>query len=156
MEDKKFKKALDFVLLMEGGYVNHPDDSGGETNFGITKSVYDMYRKSKNLPARSVKNITSDEVEEIYYKKYYKASGADRLDEVLGLIHFDTAVNMGVSRAGSFLTLSQGNKDKYLKLRRDKYIEFSQVNPGQKVFLKGWLNRLARLENYIKQNYEVS
>ncbi len=156
MENKKFKKALDFVLLMEGGYVNHPADSGGETNFGITKSVYDMYRKSKNISLQSIKNITSDEVEEIYYKKYYLPSGADRLnDEPLGLIHFDTAVNMGISRAGSFLTLSQGNKDKYLKLRRDKYIEFAKVNPSQKVFLKGWLNRLARLENYIKQNYEA-
>ena len=154
MEDKKFRKALDFVLLSEGGYVNHPADSGGETNFGITKAVYDMYRKSKNLPQRSVKNITSEEIEEIYYKKYYQASGADKIaDEVLALIHFDTAVNMGVSRAGSFLTLSQGNRDKYLKLRRDKYIEFARVNSSQKVFLNGWLNRLGRLEKYIQQHY---
>ncbi len=154
MEDKRFKKALDFVLLSEGGYVNHPADLGGETNFGITKAVYDMYRKSKNLPQRSVKNITSEEIEEIYYKKYYQASGADKIaDEVLALIHFDTAVNMGVSRAGSFLTLSQGNRDKYLKLRRDKYIEFARVNPSQKVFLNGWLNRLGRLEKYIQQHY---
>ncbi len=154
MEDKKFRKALDFVLLSEGGYVNHPADSGGETNFGITKAVYDMYRKSKNLPQRSVKNITSEEIEEIYYKKYYQTSGADKIaDEVLALIHFDTAVNMGVSRAGNFLTLSQGNRDKYLKLRRDKYIEFARVNPSQKVFLNGWLNRLGRLEKYIQQHY---
>ncbi len=154
MEDKKFKKALDFVLFSEGGYVNNPADSGGETNFGMTKSVYDMYRKSKKLPLRSVKEITSEEVEEIYYKKYYIASGADKItDEKLALIHFDTSVNMGISRAGSFLTLSQGNSEKYLKLRRDKYIEFAEKNPTQKVFLKGWLNRICRLENYIKQYY---
>ncbi len=154
MNDKRFKKSLDFVLLSEGGYVNHPNDAGGETNFGITKKVYDMYRKSKNLPAQSVKNISNEEVEEIYYKKYYIASGADKIsDDKLALIHFDTAVNMGVSRAGSFLTLSRGNTDKYLKLRKDKYIEFSKRNPAQKVFLQGWLNRLCRLENYIKQHY---
>ncbi len=154
MQDEKFKKALDFVLLSEGGYVNNPNDFGGETNFGITKTVYDMYRRSKNLPLQSVKNITSVEIEEIYYKKYYLASGADKIsDEKLGLIHFDTAVNMGIARARSFLTLSQGNIEKYLKLRREKYIEFAQSNSSQKVFLKGWLNRLSRLENFIKQNY---
>ena len=34
-----FKSALKIVLLFEGGYVNDPLDTGGETNFGITKRV---------------------------------------------------------------------------------------------------------------------
>ena len=25
------------ILVVEGGYVNHPSDPGGETNYGITK-----------------------------------------------------------------------------------------------------------------------
>ena len=32
-----FEKAVSFTLRMEGGYVNHPADRGGETNFGVTK-----------------------------------------------------------------------------------------------------------------------
>ena len=27
------------ILVVEGGYVNHPSDPGGETNYGITKST---------------------------------------------------------------------------------------------------------------------
>lgn len=148
-----FRKALDFILAAEGGYVNNPNDFGGETNFGITKSTYDAYRKQKSLPKQSVKFISSNEIEEIYYKKYYLASGADKLtDKKLALVHFDTAVNMGISRANNLLTLSHGNVQEYLRLRKDKYIQFANV-PSQKIFLKGWLNRICRLENYIKTHY---
>ena len=31
-----FAHALSFVLAREGGYVNDPNDKGGETNFGIS------------------------------------------------------------------------------------------------------------------------
>lgn len=148
-----FRKALDFILAAEGGYVNNPNDFGGETNFGITKSTYDAYRKQKSLPKQSVKFISSNEIEEIYYKKYYLASGADKLtDKKLALVHFDTAVNMGISRANNLLTLSHGNVQEYLRLRKNKYIQFANV-PSQKIFLKGWLNRICRLENYIKTHY---
>lgn len=39
-------KMLDFILNMEGGYVNNSFDKGGETNKGITKITYDNYIKS--------------------------------------------------------------------------------------------------------------
>lgn len=150
MQDERFNTALSFVLSCEGGYVNHPNDIGGETNFGITTKTYLDYRKSKNLPPRSVKFISDEEIKEIYYKKYYVASGANNIkDFKLALVHFDTAVNMGISRANNFLTLSKTNVDSYMCLRKEKYLEFAKV-PSQKVFLKGWLNRLCRLENYIK------
>ena len=150
MQSKRFKAFLDFVLACEGGYSNNPNDLGGETNFGITSRTYSDFRKSKGLSLRSVKEISMDEIEEIYYKKYYLASGTDKIDDFrLALIHFDTAVNMGVARANNFLTLSHSNIDEYLHLRKEKYIEFARV-PSQKIFLKGWLNRIARLESYIK------
>ena len=34
-----FDKALELVLEHEGGYVNHPKDPGGATNYGVTKKV---------------------------------------------------------------------------------------------------------------------
>ena len=37
--DQYFETMLNFVLLREGGYVNGPDDPGGETNHGITHEV---------------------------------------------------------------------------------------------------------------------
>ena len=34
-----FDKAFDLLIGNEGGYVNAPKDPGGETNWGITKTV---------------------------------------------------------------------------------------------------------------------
>ena len=38
-----FEKALELVLHHEGGYVDHPKDPGGATNYGVTKKVYERY-----------------------------------------------------------------------------------------------------------------
>ncbi|MCQ2740432.1 MAG: hypothetical protein MJ237_09465 [bacterium] len=98
--DKEYSQMLKFVLAREGGYSNNKDDLGGETNKGITHTTYDSYRRSKGLPTQSVKYITEDEMQEIYYNNYYKASGADKIDNPrLSMYVFDTAVNMGVSVA---------------------------------------------------------
>ncbi len=89
--DKNFEKGVKFVLAREGGYSNHPNDSGGETNKGVTHKTYDAYRKSQGLPTRSVKDITDKEVKDIYYNNYYKASGADKIkDPKMSTVVFDT------------------------------------------------------------------
>ena len=56
-----FDEALKFVLKQEGGYSNHPADKGGATNKGIIQSVYNRYRRDKNLSIRSVKDIEDKE-----------------------------------------------------------------------------------------------
>ena len=34
---ENYNKCLETILHHEGGYVNHPEDPGGETNLGVTK-----------------------------------------------------------------------------------------------------------------------
>ena len=58
-------KRNEFVHMVtsighEGGYVDHPDDPGGETNFGISK---------KEFPNLDIENLTRDDAKEIYKKK---------------------------------------------------------------------------------------
>jgi len=102
-EKERFKENLKFVLKWEGGYTHHPNDPGGPTNMGITQSVYDAYRKEKKLPPRHVKDITREEVEEIYFTRYYVPSKAPLLPPPLDLVVFDTAVNMGVKTSAILL-----------------------------------------------------
>ena len=154
MNNEDFEKMLKFVLQREGGYVNDPHDLGGETNKGITHNTYNSYRRSKGLPIRSVKYITDDEVRDIYYNNYFKASGADKIENPkLASYVFDTAVNMGVSRAKSFLDQSNGNPDTFEKLRRAKYDEFAKLNPSQKRYLQGWNNRVTAVKNFADNNF---
>jgi lysozyme family protein len=45
----KFDQIIDKVLKHEGGYVNDPNDPGGETNYGISKRAYpDVDIKNSN------------------------------------------------------------------------------------------------------------
>lgn len=94
-----FKTALKTVLVYEGGYANHPKDPGGATNKGITQRVYNSYLARKGKTAKSVKQITQAEVEEIYKQQYWDAVQGDRLPAGIDLAVFDFAVNSGASRA---------------------------------------------------------
>ncbi|WP_448595653.1 glycoside hydrolase family 108 protein [Thermoflexus hugenholtzii] len=153
-ESERFKKAYSFVLEWEGGYVNHPNDPGGATNMGITQATYNAWRREKGLPTQDVRALTPEEAREIYYQKYWVASGANEItDPDLAMIHFDTAVNMGTERARKFLSKVQegGHSspremvEAYLDLRLNYYLDLCKNKPSQREFLKGWLNRLRAL-----------
>jgi lysozyme family protein len=58
-----FKKAVEDVLIWEGGYTNDPVDTGGRTNFGIS---------SKHHPEiDDVAGLTLEDAIQIYYKDYW-------------------------------------------------------------------------------------
>jgi len=163
-----YKKALAFTLRYEGGYANHPNDKGGETNRGITHTTYDTYRKVKGLPVQSVKLITDEEVNDIYYKMYWLTASCDKLPYPLNMVVFDAAVNHGPLKAIKLLqrilglhqdglvgpkTLAAvatikddyGACDDYMDEREAFFNAIVAANSSQSVFLKGWLNRVASL-----------
>jgi lysozyme family protein len=155
--------ALVFTLKWEGGYTNHPLDPGGATNFGIIQTRYNEYLKSKAHAPKAVKHISKAEYEEIYDKYYWDPVRAQYLDGTLGLVLFDTAVNLGVGGCLSRLQSSLGlpitgtwtknisdkihDVDQFAialnicKLRIAKRYQRVKQNSTQKVFLNGWLNR---------------
>ena len=149
--DELFLKALKFVLKWEGGYVNNPNDKGGATNKGITQYTYNNWLKSHCLQPRDVKFITDDEVQQIYYKNYWLKAGCDKMSPKFAILAFDTAVNMGVSRVQQFMKAANWTDiDKFFNAREEKYKEFAKYG-NQKIFLKGWLNRLNSLKQFIAE-----
>lgn len=167
--DNLFKEiALPLVLKYEGGFTDHPLDKGGATNKGIIQSEYDAYRKEKKLNCQSVKFISQEEVEYIYFNKYWLKAKCEQMPKKVAVIHFDTSVNTGVKQAAKFLqrsvkveddgavgkiTLEAVNKldqemiiTSYLDQRKSFYEYLVEKNPTQKVFLNGWLNRISNLK----------
>lgn len=166
-----FNKALTFTLKYEGGYVNHPNDPGGETNRGVTRLVYDSYRRSKGLPMQSVKLITDHEVTDIYKSRYWAEGYCDAMPEPVAIVMFDTAVNTGVKRAAVLLqralrivddgvigpkTLAAIKTVDAHELailfidERDKFYKALVANKASfAVFLKGWLNRTKALREIV-------
>jgi lysozyme family protein len=153
-----FDKALAFVRRWEGGYVNHPNDPGGATNKGIIQNTYNAYRASKGLPAKDVRWITDAEVNDIYRTRYWTASGSDKLTSRLAMVHFDTAVNLGVGGASGLLQQARQSSSademsvvrRYLDLREARYRAIVANDPSQRVFLNGWLNRLNSLRTEVE------
>ena len=96
--------TIDNIIRIEGGYVNDPNDSGGETNFGITKAV----ARSFGYDGPMV-DMPREVAFDIYAAKYWDTV---RGDDLVALNHkvaeevVDTGVNMGISRAGKFLQRS--------------------------------------------------
>jgi len=153
--DKNFYDSLGTIFGHEGGYTNDPDDLGGPTNMGITQSTYNNYCKKHNLKTKDVKNLTKKEAVQVYYEDYWKASGADKVDNPIGaLILFDTAILHGVGRAKQYYKTANGDFDKVIEQRRKHYEKRVKENPSQKKYLKGWNNRADHLSKMLKDYNE--
>ena len=85
-----FDFAFDLIVQHEGGYVNDPDDPGGETCYGISKRSY---------PDLDISRLTAAQAKEIYKNDYWLKCGCDLLSFPIALCLFDSAVNQGRRRA---------------------------------------------------------
>jgi lysozyme family protein len=168
---KEYLTARSFTRKWEGGFVDHKNDYGGATNKGVIQANYDAYRAGKKLPLRSVKLITEEECNEIYYKGYWMVSKCYLLTPPLTLAVFDTAINFGNGRAKEFLqkalgvepdrVIGPGTKAaidkcnpkeialKICELRIAYRHKRVKQDPSQVVFLKGWLNRDEALKKAL-------
>lgn len=123
------KQIINDIIDREGGYINDPSDSGGETNFGITLNVARNFGYSglmKDLP-RSV-------AFQIYAATYWDSLKLDLVEQKSAILAeelADTAVNMGVGRAGEFLqrclnVFNNGGVD-YPNLKVDGQVGFKTI-----------------------------
>ena len=103
----KFDEIIEVVLHHEGGYVNDPDDPGGETNFGVAK---------RSHPDVDIKNLTKDGAKEIYKEVYWDKNKVESLPENLRHIAFDMYVNQGKSRGVKILQQAANAKGAGLKV----------------------------------------
>lgn len=97
-------EIIDRIIDTEGGYVDDPNDPGGETNYGITSKV--AARSGYKGPMRDMpRSVAAD----IYRAKYWDKVRADDLFAIspeLAAEVVDTGVNMGPGTATKFLQTS--------------------------------------------------
>ena len=95
------ESLINAIIDVEGGYVNDPSDSGGETNYGVTVDVARKYGYKGAMA-----DMSHNDAFEIYENRYWHKL---RCDDVFALSPkianelFDTGVNMGTVRAAKFL-----------------------------------------------------
>ena len=161
-----FKECLELVLKSEGGWVNNLNDPGGETNFGVTKRVWEEY---VGHPVESLKKLTKEEVSPLYELKYWRPCYGEILPRGLDLLSFSMGVNAGPGRSVKLLQQSIGlvpdgiigpktrelisasNSatliNKFSEIRREYYRSLKTFP----IFGKGWLNRVDYEETQALQ-----
>tara|TARA_R100000655_G_scaffold63402_1_gene101859 strand:- start:161 stop:640 length:480 start_codon:yes stop_codon:yes gene_type:complete len=153
---KTFNEIIEKVLEHEGGYVDDPTDSGGETNFGISKRAY---------PGEDIKGLTVERAKELYKRDYWDRFRVSQLPERIRHIYVDMCINMGGGRATKILQEACNSKNSYkidvdggigkdtikasanledFRLRAYRvmfYTELVMKKPEQERFWVGWFRR---------------
>jgi lysozyme family protein len=158
-----FERALALVLQHEGGFVDHPDDPGGATKYGISKATLEAHR-GRPLRKADVQALTIAEAGAIYRASYWDGIRGDALPTGLDYCVFDFAVNSGQARAvialqraldvaddGRLgpLTLSAALKADPERLIRTicaGRMSFLRKLSTFRTFGKGWTRRVAGVE----------
>lgn len=163
---EKFKKAFNYLLKNEGGYVNNSTDPGGETKYGISQRSY---------PNLNIRQLSLKDAQKIYFCDYWLKGKFEQIpDENVASQLFDLSVNLGIrattivlqralrsvginvvedgllgsqtlsgvifSKPSNLLAAIKSEAAGYYRLIAAK-------NPQQQKFLNGWLNRAYRQIN---------
>lgn len=169
-----FGSIFEYILSVEGGYSNDKADKGGKTKYGIIEIEARKYGFKGDM-----KDLTKEIAEDIYKNKYYLSNNLDKIkDKRVALSIADWTINSGnwgTKKAQQAVNILKGEilvvdgvlgeksieainsirpemfLNQYHVLQRRFYQAIVDHNASQKVFLKGWLNRVVRKEEYIKE-----
>jgi len=152
--------SINITLGFEGGYVNNPNDKGGETKYGISKKAY---------PDLDIANLTIEQAKEIYKRDYWDRCKCAFIPDALSMALFDFAVNSGTKRAIRYLQRAlgvtvdgvMGNQTigacnriptKYVFEKFIQYrLDYLQNLNGWKYFGNGWGRRVNALKSFCEK-----
>ena len=104
-----FTRSICIVFGNEGGYSNHPNDSGGATMMGITQNTLNTAYVKGIVSYNDVKKLTKEDANNIYRILYWNASHANTMPWPLCMIYLDSAVHHGINRAVKLLQTTINN-----------------------------------------------
>lgn len=101
-----FETTFDRLMGHEGGYVNDPNDPGGETMWGVTARVAraDGY-------TGAMKDLSRDRAKQIAKTAYWDRAQCDKLPAPIAFQLMDATYNHGIGTAIRFLQRAAGVAD---------------------------------------------
>ena len=150
--------ALEFVEFHEGGWVDDPDDSGGETIYGISRRAHP--------DPEFWKDPTPEKARRIYERHYWTPSRLYLIPSHIAVVAFDMLVNHGhrdavkaLQRAsgavsdgilgpGTRKALKTASIPRIIQYRLALYDKIVERSPKNAKFLDGWRWRSACLAAY--------
>ena len=163
-----FPASLALILKSEGGFVNHPRDPGGMTNLGVTRNVWREW-VNRDVDEAEMRSLTPELVTPLYKQRYWDACKCDDLQRGVDYAVFDASVNMGPARAAKLLQTalgvtadgSIGRATIAAATAADPVELLEAFSLGKEAFYqslatfqtfgKGWLNRVAHVQDAAEQ-----
>lgn len=111
-----FDRAIEVVLQHEGGFVDHPSDPGGATNFGVSLRFLKAevaagrldldqfdFDDDGDIDEDDIRGLSREDAIAAYRFRFWDPYGWDRFHETIAIKSFDLAVNMGPRQAVKLL-----------------------------------------------------
>jgi len=159
--NNRFLDIYRIVMEYEGGYVNHPNDPGGETYKGISRRAHPNWKGWQLIDQK--RPVPEQLVQEFYYNNYWLRLRCNDMPYPIGEYLFDFGVNAGITRAimtvqralnvkvdGVLGAVTIGAIQKQdpqklmyelLKERVRYYTTITMQNSRFQVFFLGWIRR---------------
>lgn len=149
----KGKAYQDTESFIMDSLENSPDivpDGDGVARWGINSKAHPELYEATN----GFKDLTREQAQEIYRKDYWEANDIDSLPANMQQIAFDMYFNgwdqrilgMDVKEA---VEAANGDPALLMDFRREYYQTLVEKNPAKAGELKGWMNRMTRLEDFL-------
>lgn len=139
---ERVERYIEALIKREGGFVDHADDPGGATRWGITERVARRHGFEGHM-----RRFPKQAAREIYLKQYWQGPRFDdvaRLSPMVAEELFDTGVNMGPAAAGKFLQRALNALNKGGELYEDVKVD-GHVGERTLDALQGYLNARAEV-----------
>jgi len=160
-----FEKAINYVLIEEGGFTKNPKDPGNWTGgivngegVGVLKGTKKGI-SAKAYPKLNIELLTDDEILFLYKRDYWDAVKADQLPDQIRLHILDFSINAGVPTCIKMMQgLGGSKKDGIIGANTIKsaqrltpwniasgrvkhYAGLVRDKPNNIIFLEGWMQR---------------
>ena len=137
----RIAELLNHVIGIEGGYTNNPNDSGGETNWGITHAV----AREEGYTGR-MQDMTREHAKSIYLRRYWikpKFADVSACSELIAAELFDTGVNCGTATASMMLQRVLNVMNNQAKLYADLKVD-GAIGPATLTALDRYLAKRGK------------
>lgn len=144
--NERIKAIIDGVIEIEGGYVDHPNDPGGATKYGITEAV-----ARANGYRGHMRELPRSTAFQIYYVQYVVGPNFDdvlAIDPAVGEELVDTGVNTGQDRAALWFQKSLNSLNDRQRDYRD-ITEDGDVGPKTLEAFRAFKRRRGRDATHI-------
>lgn len=155
-----FKNAFQLMIAHEGGYVNDPDDPGGETYKGVARKIFskwdgwvkiDLLKRMSGFPGNLDKDPEIQEAIKDFYEVQFwnRLSGSLISEQAVANSIFDFAVNAGTGTSASLAQMVVETEADGV-IGNESIAKINAFNPDH--FLASFtVAKIARYVNIVKK-----